>query len=753
MPVDLGRMKRKYILIPLAAGAVAFTACKDKTTTSSSSSSDSGAPVSQTDTPTPAGQPIQASATAAERAAVMGFAKNLPKDLVSYEGVYNGRKAFEELLKTPIGEFILERMADEGVSLEDLAENEQMASQLAAYSEEYFMAYGKGTSETFKVGMQFLERAFFYGARTGIFAADAMVRENGDFNPDSPKVFLDGPLKGAPKELIAMFDEAEIPVVYQGYKISDADSRDVAAGEMQDGISMLGMVEGASEAITIKRGDAEFSGYKVSGAKLVQLLEAEEDGMAQIEQMIDATDITAFKAALTKKDLVVVSGVIGDYVMIFVGQSEDDLVLVDQAEDSVCANEKMAFLDGFLDKDILIAGYSDSKLIDQGSSLSGIGYRLLSSLAKGAGQGLSEASSLGDTRDVEALLESLADQGEKLAALFTATDAGYVAFIEDGVKMESFGGPGAPALDLGETHSLAPLETGENTVMFANWTDNEDYNQKVMEYIDTLGETSYLVTKRIAALDIDDGDFRDFKQGVDMFDSKFRSDALELWKALRGDLANGLGAESALVMDVNGTFPKVPDVPKAILDNGKTPRLAYVSQVADRSKLQASWSRLNTSAENILKTISEMSGNEIPMQVPMSSEKNDLKTWFIPIPFQNDDFVASVSVSDELFFASTSKTFSEGLAERFKAGGGTERNGAWLHVDFKVLNKYANDWLTLVSDNAETAFPNESAREDFVENKPKIEKAIKALGTLEKLSVHTRSEGGRTRISAHLQAK
>jgi len=748
-------MKRKYILTPLLAGAVAFTACKDKTTTSSSSSGDSGTSPSQTETPAPVEKPdpIKPTATAADRAAVMGFAKNLPKDLVSYEGVYNGRKAFEKLIKTPIGEFILERMADEGVTLENLAENEQMASQIAAYSEEYFVAYGKGAPETFKVGLKFLERAAFYGARTGIFAADGFVREGDDFDPDSPKVFLDGPLKGAPKELVAMFAEVEVPSFYQGYKISDADSRDSMAGQMEEGISMLGGAEDAAEAITIKRGEAEFSGYKISGAKLVKMIEAEEDGMKEMEEMFDSSDIDGFKAALAKKNLVVVSGVVGDYVVMFVGQSEDDFVLVEKVEDSVCANDKLAFIDGFLDKDILIAGYSDSKVLDNINSLSSFGYRMVSAMANGAGKGLSEASSLGDTRDVEALLESLASQGEKLAAMFSSSDAGYVAFIEDGLKMESFGGPNAPALDLGKAHTLASLEAGEGTLLFANWTSNEAYNQKVMDYVDTLGETSYLVAKRVAALDIDDGDFRDFKEGVDMFDGKFRTDALELWTALRGDLSAGLGAESALIIDVNGTFPKVPEVPKAVLDNGKTPRIAYVSLVSDRSKLQASWSKINSSAENILKTISEMAGKEIPMQVPMSSEKNDLKTWFIPIPMQNDDFVPSVSVSDDLFFASSSKTFSEGLAESFKAGGGVSRNGAWLNIDFKVLNTYANDWLKLISDNAETAFPDESMREDFVANKPKIEKAIKAFGSLENLSVHTRSEGGRTRISAHLKAK
>lgn len=750
MPLNQWRMKRKYIFIPLLAGAVAFTACKEKTTTSSASGG-SSAPADQSEsvTPTPEPDPIKPTATAADRAAKLGFAKNLPKDLVSYEAVYNGREAFDKLLKTPIGVFILERMADEGVTLEDLAENDEMTAQLATYSEEYFAAYGKGTPEAFNLGMKFFERAAYYGARTGIFAADAQVRD-GDFDPESPKVLLDGPLKGAPKELLKMFAEFEMPSFYQGSKVTDADTRDMVASTMEEAVSVLGMAEGASEEITIKRGEHEFSGFKISGAKLVELME--EEDMSELEEFIGADDIASFKASLAKKNIVAVSGVVGDYVIVFFGKSEDDFVLVDNVEDSVCANPKMAYIDSFLEKDILIAGYSDAKMLNNISSISAFAYRMIGATANGAGKGLSEASSLGDTRDVEALLESLAKQGESLAALFSATDTGYVVYLEDGIKAESFGGPNMPELDFGKSHTLSSMESGEGTLLFANWISNKSYNEKVMEYIDTLGETSYLVTKRIAALDIDDGDFREFKEGVDIFDQKFRADALELWKALRVDLSSGLGVESALVVDVNGSFPKVPAVPEVFLKQGKVPRIAYVSEVADRAKLQSSWTRINASAENILKTISEMQGEEIPMQVPMSSEKNDLKTWFIPIPFQNDDFVPSISVSDTLFFASSSKTFSEGLAERFKQGGGTERDGAWLNVDFNVLNQYAKQWLKLVEDNAENVFPDESVREDFVANKPKIEKALKAFESLETMTMHTRSEGGRTRISLHLKA-
>jgi hypothetical protein len=749
MPVNSNRMKRKYLYIPLVAGAVAFTACKDKTTTSSSSSDQSNeTQTQQPAAPTP--DPIKPSASIEDRAAQLGFAKHLPKDIVVYDAIFNGRKAFDKLLKTSLGEFILERMADEGMSLDDLEGNEQVASQIAMYSEEYFSAYGPGTGETFELGMKFVERLGYYGARFGVYMGDGVVREGEDFEPEGPKPIMEGPLKGAPKEMIKMIADFDMPAFYQGSKVSDEETRDLVIAQMEQVISTLGMLEEAVEEITIKRGDAEFTGYKVSGAKLAEMLD--DDTVEEMQEVFDIADIEAFKKTLATKNIVAITGVVNDYVIMFFGKSEEDFKIVDDVNESLCASDDIVFLDNYLDKDLLSVGLRDEKVVKTAGSIEALAYRVISSFAQGISDGLGDAASLGDTQDLEAILESLSEQGGKLAALFTGTDAGYVGYLENGLKVEAFGGSNVPAIDFGSTHTLAPLAAGDGTLMFANWTSNEAYNKKVMEYVDTLGETSYLVAMRVAALDIDDNDFDEFKQGVGMFDEKFRTDALEIWKALRGDMADGLGSETALVVDINGALPKVPNVPEVLLKEGKMPRIAYVSTVDDRAKLQASWKRLNGSVENILKTISEMSGEEIPMQVPMSSEKNDLKTWFVPIPFQNDDFVPSVSVSDNLFFASTSKTFSEGLAARFKQGGGEGHKGAWMHVDFKVLHQYAQQWLELIDKNADDIMPSESMREDYTANKPMIEKAMEAFSSLDRLTFHTRQEGGRTRISMHLKA-
>lgn len=751
MTVYRGVMNYKHLFAFTLAAIITFSSCKEKTTVATSSSDQSGNDGVQQVIDPNVSDTIKPPVSAEDRAAKLGFAKHLPKTIVKYDGIFKGKEAFQQFLKSPIGTFALQRIADEGISLEDLMKSDDAAGQIAQYSEEYFTAYGPGTSKSFDLAVNLLNRLAYYGGRTGIHMADGFVREGDAYKPDEPYQFIKGPLKGASKEVVKMFQSSNMPAVYQGCKVSDADTRELVVEKMEQMTSLFGMLEEASEPITIKRGGNEFSGFKLSGAKMAEQID--EDDIKEMQKIFGIEETNAFIEALAKKSIVCVTGTIDDYVIFFLGKSEEDFVFAENISDSMCAKEEIAFLDKYLDKNIISLGYSDSKVINTTGNYEAVGFRILNSFTKGLSDGLGDAGSLGDTQDIEALLGSITDQGEKLIGMFNAADLGYVAYIEDGLKAEGFGGGNMPSIDFNQSHTLASLGDGDNTLLFANWTSNEAYNEKLMEYVDSIGETSYLLTKRIAALDVKVGGFGDFSQGVKMFDNTFKNDAIELWKALRGDLAAGLGAESALVVDVNGALPKIPNVPDVILQGGKMPRISYVSTVDDRAKLQSSWTRVNSSAENILKTISQMAGEEIPMQVPMSSEKDGLKTWFVPIPFQNDDFVPSVSVSDELFFVSTSKTFSEGLAERFKTGDKSDRKGAWLHVDFKMFNGFAQQWMALVEKNADEIIPGESARADFTENKPMIEEAIKAFGSLDSLTLNTRNEDGRTRVSLHLKAQ
>ena len=748
----------------MLSGALALASCKDKPEDAASASqaeskagqsSVPGAPVPAAEEPAKE----KPAASLDERAKILGFAKHLPKDISVYSAVLNGRKSFDQLVQSPLGVFLMERLEDEGLSLEDLANelgSEELGVSIAAYSEEYFSAAGTGSDEAVGIAMNFLERLSYYGARFAVNRLDQFVAANGEPFSSTAGMLLSGPFKGAPKELVAMFGQFEMPAYYQGAKVSNEESR----ARVKEGFDMMASVfehiPVGVEGITVKRGGAEFSGYKLVGQKLAEAID--DKAVKNMQEVMDLADIQAFKKSLASKNFVIMTGEINDYVILFVGKSEEDFRLVEDVKDSLCASDHIGFVDDYLANDLLLVGFRDDEVYKGASNFNVVLHRILGSVADGMSDALAQAGSLGDTSEIEVLLDALGEQGRGIAAMFTEADMGYVAYLEEGLKVEGFGGSNMPELDFDASHTMASMGSGDGVVMFANWASNPVYNERLMEYLDTLGETGYLMAKRVSSINEGGASghvFGQFKPGIDMFDQMFRDDLLGIWQALRGDMAAGLGSETALVVDLNGTLPKVPQVPEVILKNGKMPRFAYASTVDDRDKLKQSWKKLNQSIENILKKAGELSGGEIPMQIPMSSEKNNLTTWFIPIPFQNDDFVPSVSVSDNLFFASTSKKFSENLEENYNKGGAADRKGAWLHVDFKVLSDYAKDWFNLIDENLDEIDQRmgTTAREDLDSNKEMFEVGFKALESLDELILNIRHEDGQVRSSLHIKSR
>ncbi|MCX6867379.1 MAG: hypothetical protein NTV46_14365, partial [Verrucomicrobia bacterium] len=188
---------------------------------------------------------------------------------------------------------------------------------------------------------------------------------------------------------------------------------------------------------------------------------------------------------------------------------------------------------------------------------------------------------------------------------------------------------------------------------------------------EALFETVYAMTMKVSEVKMAEEQMPEFRHMAKLFDTKFRKDAVALWDVLSGDFQGSLGRERALIIDLNGSVPAMPGIPQAVVDEGKFPRISLIAPLTDRTKLAASWEKMNTCATGILAIISEMNGKEIPMQKPISSEKGGLTTWFISMPFFNDDFLPSVTVGDQWFVASTSKNQAIDLVNKAAKGGTT----------------------------------------------------------------------------------
>ncbi len=491
--------------------------------------------------------------------------------------------------------------------------------------------------------------------------------------------------------------------------------------------------------LTDKAGTS-FDGLKITGAKASAKI---AEDRASLDESLGAETTDQLLAAVAKKDLIVVSGTLGDYVVVYLGPP-DGFVLEEAPAKSLAGGEALAFTDSYLSKELGAVVYLQKDMLEKVMENAGG----ISDITNGFRDGLAGAEGLGDTRDLETLLQMVGEREAALRKLAGLDSTGIIAYFEEGLKIEGYGGADNGMVDWKTSNKLASLGDSNDVLLFANVTTEAAYDEKAHAYIESLVETAYAMTVKVSEMPMENESMAQFKSSVELFDKKFRPDVLALWDAFGNEFTDSLGNESALVIDMKGAAPAIPGLPQPVVDKAKIPRISIIRPVTDRAKLAGSWDKMNTALTGVMGKVSEMTGAEIPMQKPMNSERNGNVTWFFPFPMFTDDFLPSVTVGDKWFVASTSKNQALDLIGQADSSKVT-RDGAWFSMNFRTLEKYADETLKLYSENAEAIT---GAALDPEEEKT-LKDAIAVLSDLDKLTAHSRREGSVLRSSVHFKTR
>lgn len=749
-------------MVPVAA--LSFVGCQKKESTTST---DEKTPVVEKakEAVKEVLEKIEPDKSPEERAAKLGFYARLPKDTESVFTIYQGAKIVDLLESSEFGKTLKELAAEEegsdasapdgeegaghgaGAGGAPLKKAEKVAEKTevpALLAEEVFLVLGKNAGSQFGNLLRFQKQVSYLQGKSMVKSAAGVVK-SGNYDQ------LESALAGDEAQLQAMFKDPtwirnlSVPPVMVGFRVSDAEKRKEAFQQLASVNEMIGSM-GMLQPLELERAGSKFTGYKLMGTTI-----AEQLGVMppSLEGKVDSAQWAAMIDAIKTKNLVILSGEVDGCVLFFLGGSEDELRFAETPKDSLVASKDFKFVDSYLGKDLVGVSYG-AKAMYEAISKENEG---VASLLKGVRDAIGETDAFGDTREIAALLDVTVEKEGLLYKLVKDDTLGALAYLEEGVKVETFGGQDPQYLGK-EPHRLSGVGSGANVAFFANWASNPAYDKAAGEYFESLFETAYALTGKASALKVEDSeDFAKFQEGFGFFDSKLRPDMVKMWDALRGNLAAGLGDEAALVVDFNGTVPPIPKVPENVVKQGKFPRATYIAPVTDRAKVAASWTEIKSAAENMCKTATSVIGSEVTLPQPMSSEKNGLVSWFFSIPFQTDDFVPSVTLNDQWFLASTSRLHA--LEVVAKAGSQSSTvSGLVMRADLDAFRNYGVQWLDLVDANATQLFAgNESELAEFKEMKPRISKVLGSLRSADELLIHDRTEGGQKRVSVHYKVR
>lgn len=701
-----------------------------------------GTPAVPAETPAP----VVKALTPGERAAMLGIVGHLSKDTESVMSILDGKEIVTRLKSLKSWEFIRDTSKELG-DIDPEAEMEEGANAAGKFlGQEFFLATGKGTVPQFANLVKLSQRSNYFQMRvmTQAFAAGA---KEGDLS--GMETATQDAMMQMAKELgkeMALIESAAMPPVLLGVKAADAESVGMAEQNIASALAELptNMGEEGAKAIEFIQGGVPFKGYKILGEFLAASM---EDGRADMEEMLDPADIDRLIATMKTKNLVIAQGTMGDYVMLYIGGDETSCPLVDKVEDSLAANDAISFVDGYQGKKLAGFVYGEQGL----AKAAVVGS--LKDMALGVRDGLAGAEGFGDTRELASLLEMVGDKEDALLGLAKTESLGGLIVLEEGVKFELFGGTDRGGVDHTAVHQFGSLGDSDDVLLFANWVGTPEYAKRSREYGEVIVESAYAMAGKVAGLKVEDSpELAQFQEGFALFNDKFRTDALGLWDAV-ATADSGLGTEGALVVDLKGTMPPFPGVSQELVDGGRFVRASLLAPVTDRAKLKDSWGKLDGSLKNIFKTVSEMSGEDYAMHKPMTSEKNGLMTYYFSLPFTNEDFIPSVTVSDKLFVASTSKLQSLDLVAAAEGATPGPRRGAWMELDFDVLRKFTADWVALLEKNGEASLGGPEQFAAFKEQLPRIRKGLAAFEEFDEMSVSEYKEGGKLRTSLHFKVR
>ena len=736
------KMRASWLLIPVLA--MSLGACKKNEVAKAPETPALETPAAVAHAPAPVAPLPVPAVTSEERAAKLGFVKHLTQDTEGVLTFQNGTKTAAHVKTTKLWKLVEKQMGVGGDG-PDETEAAEPTGAAALFGTEFTLALGKSAAEQTGNLLTFNRRMSYFQMRSVAKAFAAAVKSgdvsslgNSFTDRYGSELFKD--LLKDPQSGISLLEKTQMPPVYMAFKTKDTD-RAAAAQQLAAMIANANMLGEMVEPAEIESAGCKFEGVKILGAKISASMAEHREGM---DEELDAATVDQLLAALAKKDLLILSGTVGDYAVLFVGGSVDDLKLAGDVGQSLAASEALTFSDAWLSKDLAAMIYGRKEAMDTLVSAAGG----LAEMTNGLRDGLAGADGLGDTRDLEAMFKIVAEREVALRKLAGSDSHGMVAFFEDGLKIESYGGADNGMVDWKSPNRLARLGDSEDVVLFANMTSDAAYDEKARAYAEALLETAYAMAMKVAEAPIAGEPLTRFREMAKLFDGKFRPDMLALWDAYGKDLHNSLGHERALVVDLKGSPPAVPGLSQAVVDTAKIPRVSLIAPVVDRAKLAASWDKMNTTLIGTLAKISELTGQKIPMQKPLSSDKNGNTTWFLPMPFFNDDFLPSVTVGDKWFAASSSKNQALDLIAKADAGGET-RNGLYFRMSFKALETYSQETLKLVDENAVaiTGVALSASRKQLIQD------VIATLGDLDSLTVHSRREGAVLRSSVHFKTR
>ncbi len=681
---------------------------------------------------------------------VGGFVKHLPKDNELFFNMQGGNQMLESMRGSEIGKFLEKLAAKEGENMDEMMKTPEFQEFLKVAGEEVFISMGDGSGKSLKAAgdMYSLYYRYYYYMLGKILLDTA---EEGEMM-NNPAQLFSGMYDSVFEDLMKM-DAMQMPSIYVGFKVTNKEDRAKYVKVIQDAFAKLPELV---EIVPTLKGllvpdsadvSGEFKGVKTEYKKFSdEIMKTPEvlEGM----KMMGLSEEKMKKMSEKFKDfkMTLLAGSHGDYVVIYLGDSSAGLKFAAQPSESLLANAEMQFLKEYKGKEVVSVAYVSKEISENLAKVSGF----MQDLSLGVTKFLKEAKSLGNTDQIQALLKNLSDKEGELKALSKPGRGAMVAYLEDGFKMEAFHGEESLAYDLDTKRKLAGIAMQKDAVLSSSYVANEVASKVTVAFLEDIVNLAYQSAKVAVSFDVDDRDFLEFSDAFKMLDGLVSDDLVKIWEAVKTGAQQGLGNESAMVVDLKGKMPRVPGVPSIILDHAKIPRLAIGYDVKDRKVLSSSWDKLDVSTKEVATKAGQMWGQEINYGKPELAKKEGIDLWSYQLGVTSHEANVALGINQNMMFFTTSPAFVESFVPMHDAAG--KEGGMDIKLRFAPVREYVLDWVELAENHGEEFSPSFDA-EEFKEDKLMINEVLKVSEEIVSIDFSMRKVNGEVRSFFHFNKR
>ncbi len=743
-------MKRRPIHALLAlAIATSFVACDKKpdqtsnppakpdtgtsATPAPAKTTDAGKPAEPAKTPeatlttkTTISEGSQPSADVSAISAAYGFAAVLPKDVEAFSTHFRLHELWVKLSESNWAKTLLNLPGlKDDPKIKELLEqwNSPVAAKgkdivEALLGNEIAFAQPAGFGEKFVPGVDLI------GEFQGIQIQQAfMTAMSGGQPPDSKKVFRD-----AAPELIPALLKCDFPPVLIAAKAINAKA------DIDGGFGMVLAQLGAKLPPGVEIGKFsvadkyEFQNVTVNAEKLVVALQEEMIRGQLAELLGDEAKAKQAVESLKKKRIEIAWGWVGDYLVISFGTDHAHVKFAGSPADSALAIAAVARrASQFADKKPIGISYAGTALLEKlnGKIEFADKFKKLSD----------ELATLLKPEHIAAMQADVKKFEGKVQALVNTKFDPLVGigYWDSGIRGEAFGGARQTQFDTSKPLGFSSLLT-KTVFLFAGGRSNPANKGKLADLVEDGAAILWGWYEKFGKTMVPEEE----RAQATMVESLAVPMVKDVWNSAR-KLGKALGEESAFILDLNGTLPKLPMIPAEIAD-GKIPRFALVAELKDRAGVSEAWKGF----EKVTKQLAALApAGAIPD--PVLKKDGDLEIHYIELPLPTEDFLPHIAISKDRWILSTSPSFSKEIASSSPASGAPL--GAEGRIQLPALCDFADAWVKLAEKDPHGPF----TRSDGAQTRAIVGDVIRLFRSIQSIEWRVSSEGSETHNGIYLK--